>query len=218
MNGITFFLIHHHPLAVKKLMPNKKKQRIQVSFRSGKPIDLRPMGLMNGQVRKKIAYKISRPLWCNQQTESSNRTVKMCLIEQNKEVKVNSKENPSQNSPPKSPTAAYAMFLHREELRRRKLHVSRVSVTKIHLTSELIAQTKQNIRQCSFEDLEILARETLFKKNLQRNLYYRRMHIHQLMISKKKQQAKDKKWKLKKLFSIRTAKVIFTIINIINLD
>ncbi|EDV50953.1 uncharacterized protein LOC6543950 [Drosophila erecta] len=120
----------------------------------------------------------------------------MCLIPQNKEVMDNSKVNPSPNSlesPPKSPTAAYAMFLHREELRRRKVHVSRVSATKIHLTSELIAQTKQNIRQCSFEDLEILARETLFKKSLQRHLYYRRMHIHKLMLSRKKQQAKEKK-------------------------
>ncbi|XP_043650397.1 uncharacterized protein LOC122618213 [Drosophila teissieri] len=120
----------------------------------------------------------------------------MRFIQQNKQVKDNSKENPSQNSmesPPKSPTAAYAMFMHREELRRRKIQVSRVSATKIHLTSELIARTKQNIRQCSFEDLEILARETLFKKNLQRHLYYRRMHIHQLMLSKKKQQAKEKK-------------------------
>ncbi|XP_017014257.1 uncharacterized protein [Drosophila takahashii] len=120
----------------------------------------------------------------------------MCLIQQNKEVKENSQGNPAQNSgesPPKSPTAAYAMFMHREELRRRKIHVTRVSTTKIHLTSELIARTKQNIRECSFEDLEILARETLFKKNLQRHLYYRRMQIHQYMMNKKKQQAKEKK-------------------------
>ncbi|XP_016983625.1 uncharacterized protein LOC108047784 [Drosophila rhopaloa] len=120
----------------------------------------------------------------------------MYLIQKNKEVKENSKQNPSQNlveSQKKSPTAAYAMFMHREELRRRKIHVSRVSATKIHLTSELIAKTKKNIRQCSFEDLEILARETLFRKNLQRHLYYRRMQIHQYMINKKKQQAKEKK-------------------------
>ncbi|XP_017028402.1 uncharacterized protein [Drosophila kikkawai] len=92
----------------------------------------------------------------------------------------------SGDSPPRSPTAAYAMFLHREELRRRKVHVSRVSVTKIHLTSELIAKTKQNIRQCSFEDLEILARETLFKKSLQRHLHYRKMQFQQWMMNKKK--------------------------------
>ncbi|XP_017071328.1 uncharacterized protein LOC108107990 [Drosophila eugracilis] len=115
---------------------------------------------------------------------------------QNKEVKKESLHNPSQNpgkSLTKSPTAAYAMFMHREELRRRKIQVSRVSVTKIHLTSELIARTKQNILQCSSEDLEILARETLFKKNLQRHLYYRRMQIHQWMMTRKKQQSKDKK-------------------------
>ncbi|XP_043951233.1 uncharacterized protein LOC108035047 [Drosophila biarmipes] len=128
--------------------------------------------------------------------QSTKQTVKMCLIQQSKEVEEKSEGNPSQNSgysPPKSPTAAYAMFMHREELRRRKVHVTRASATKIHLTRELIERTKQNIRQCSFEDLEILARETLFKKNLQRHLYYRRMQIHQWMLNRKKQQAKGKK-------------------------
>ncbi|XP_017053217.1 uncharacterized protein LOC108096267 [Drosophila ficusphila] len=120
----------------------------------------------------------------------------MCLLKQKKEVAENSKHNPSQNSvgsSPKSPTAAYAMFMHREELRRKKVHASRASATKLHLTSELIARTKLNIRQCSNEDLEILARETLFKKNLQRHLHYRRMQIHQWLMNKKKLQAKKKK-------------------------
>ncbi|XP_020816436.1 uncharacterized protein LOC110190366 [Drosophila serrata] len=118
----------------------------------------------------------------------------MCQIQQNNpsQPAKDSAQN-SGDSPPRSPTAAYAMFLHREELRRRKVHVSRVSVTKIHLTSELIAKTKQNIRQCSFEDLEILARETLFKKNLQRHLHYRKMQYQLWMMNKKKLAAKQTK-------------------------
>ncbi|XP_034120663.1 uncharacterized protein LOC117579066 [Drosophila guanche] len=78
---------------------------------------------------------------------------------------------------PPSPTAAYVMFKHREELRRRNGQTARASITKIHLTTELIARTKQNIRQCSFEDLAILARETVFRKSLQRRLHYRRMEM-----------------------------------------
>lgn len=92
------------------------------------------------------------------------------------------KSQSSSDSPPVSPTAAYALYLHREELRRRKApHSARTSMTKIQLTNELIARTKQNINACSFEDLEILARETLFKKNLQRHLHYRRMAMQAWM-------------------------------------
>lgn len=151
------------------------------------------MGIMNGQVKKEVGYKIEPSLWCNQQTQFSNPTAKMCLIQQKSESQPakDSAQN-SGESPPRSPTAAYAMFLHREELRRRKINGSRVSVTKIHLTSELIAKTKQNIRQCSFEDLEILARETLFKKNLQRHLHYRKMQFQQWMMNRKKQAAAKK--------------------------
>lgn len=82
-------------------------------------------------------------------------------------------------------STAYALYLHREELRRRKLHSVRSSATKIQLTNELIARTKQNIRECSDEDLEILARETIFKKSLQRHLHYRRMQLQAWMLSKK---------------------------------
>ncbi|XP_030566947.1 uncharacterized protein LOC115766989 [Drosophila novamexicana] len=84
-----------------------------------------------------------------------------------------------------TPTAAYALYLHREELRRRKAHSARASATKIQLTSELIARTKQNIRVCSFEDLEILARETIFKKSLQRHLHYRRMQLQAWLLARK---------------------------------
>ncbi|XP_017863813.1 PREDICTED: uncharacterized protein LOC108614279 [Drosophila arizonae] len=82
-------------------------------------------------------------------------------------------------------STAYALYLHREELRRRKLHSVRTSATKIQLTNELIARTKQNIRECSDEDLEILARETVFKKSLQRHLHYRRMQLQAWMQAKR---------------------------------
>ncbi|EDW30274.1 GL17938 [Drosophila persimilis] len=85
--------------------------------------------------------------------------------------------SPSPTPQPPSPTAAYVMFKHREELSRRNGRTARASLTKIHLTTELIARTKQNIRQCSFEDLAILARETIFRKSLQRRLHYRRMEM-----------------------------------------
>ncbi|XP_034483332.1 probable serine/threonine-protein kinase pkgA [Drosophila innubila] len=88
-------------------------------------------------------------------------------------------------SPPTSPTSAYVLYLHREELRRHKTQSTRASVTKIQLTSELIARTKQNINRCSNEDLEILARETLFRKNLQRHLHHRRMQLQAWMLAKK---------------------------------
>ncbi|KAH8376060.1 hypothetical protein KR009_000493 [Drosophila setifemur] len=120
----------------------------------------------------------------------------MCLAQQQSPPKENSEKvqnPPSTESSPSnpSPTSAYALFLHREELSRKKIHPSRVSATKIHLTGELIARTKQNIRQCSSEDLEILARETVFRKNLQRHLHYRRMAMQQWMINKRKMQPKS---------------------------
>lgn len=89
------------------------------------------------------------------------------------------------SSPPVSPTTAYALYLHRKELRSRKANTARTSITKIQLTSELIARTKKNISVCSNEDLEILARETLFKKNLQRHLHYRKMAIQAYLQAKK---------------------------------
>ncbi|XP_017839998.1 uncharacterized protein LOC108597890 [Drosophila busckii] len=117
-----------------------------------------------------------------QQTQLSSTTVKMC-----KQLSSTQAEQPSQSKSNSSSatTAAYALYLHREELRRRKAHSARASVTKIHLTSELIAKTKQNILNCSSEDLQILARETIFKKSLQRHLHYRRMQLQHWLQAKK---------------------------------
>ncbi|XP_022223396.1 uncharacterized protein LOC111074769 [Drosophila obscura] len=106
----------------------------------------------------------------------------MCLVQQKNSAQPAASQLPQKpeatvTQPPSSPTAAYVMFKHREELRRRNGQTARASITKIHLTSELIARTKQNIRQCSYEDLAILARETIFRKSLQRRLHYRRMEM-----------------------------------------
>ncbi|XP_030373398.1 uncharacterized protein LOC115623267 [Scaptodrosophila lebanonensis] len=113
----------------------------------------------------------------------------MCNL-QEAQQSPNKNQNQKDNSAPRqSPTAAYALYLHREELRRRKIHSARTSMTKIQLTNELISKTKQNISICSNEDLQILARETLFKKNLQRHLHYRRMQLQAWMLAKR--QAKN---------------------------
>ncbi|SPP77569.1 Hypothetical predicted protein [Drosophila guanche] len=68
---------------------------------------------------------------------------------------------------------AYALFLHRQELQRRQLLYTKISRTKIQLTKELIAKQKQRLGSCSNEDLEILNRETQFKRTLQQKLKHR---------------------------------------------
>ncbi|KAH8379443.1 hypothetical protein KR009_005060 [Drosophila setifemur] len=70
-------------------------------------------------------------------------------------------------------SVAYALFLHRQELQRRQKLFIRVSKTKLQLTKELIAEQKQRLANSSPEDLEILSRETQFKKQLQQNLKHR---------------------------------------------
>ncbi|XP_068148499.1 uncharacterized protein [Drosophila tropicalis] len=105
----------------------------------------------------------------------------------------NTSSSSNSSTPPslgRTPSAGYVLFLHREELRRRsrKAPSARSSITKIHLTSELIARTKQNISKCSFEDLNILARETLFKRNLQRHLHHRRMQMQLWQMAKRQKQ------------------------------
>ncbi|XP_033156991.1 uncharacterized protein LOC117139007 [Drosophila mauritiana] len=70
-------------------------------------------------------------------------------------------------------SVAYALFLHRQELRRRQMLYVQVSKTKIKLTKELIAEQKQRLASCSPEDLQILSRETQFKRQLQQKLKHR---------------------------------------------
>nr|NP_001097507.1 uncharacterized protein Dmel_CG34266 [Drosophila melanogaster]ABW08466.1 uncharacterized protein Dmel_CG34266 [Drosophila melanogaster] len=70
-------------------------------------------------------------------------------------------------------SVAYALFLHRQELRRRQMLYVKVSKTKILLTKELIAEQRQRLANCSPEDLQILNRETQFKRQLQQKLKHR---------------------------------------------
>lgn len=125
---------------------------------------------------------------CNpqEQQQQSEQGQQQHSVQQQQSVEQQSaaKETTSSSSPV-SPTTAYALYLHRKELRSRKANTARTSITKIQLTSELIARTKKNISACSYEDLEILARETLFKKNLQRHLHYRKMAIQAYLQAKK---------------------------------
>ncbi|XP_013115817.2 uncharacterized protein LOC106093311 [Stomoxys calcitrans] len=76
----------------------------------------------------------------------------------------------------KKDSVNYALFLHREELRKRRASASRVSRTKLLLTHELISKTLKNIDKCSPMDLLILGRETIFKKNLLRQMTHERQH------------------------------------------
>lgn len=64
----------------------------------------------------------------------------------------------------------YALYLHREELRKRRISKARVSRTKFLLTHELINKTVRNINNCTAEDLQYLNRQAIFKKNLYRQL------------------------------------------------
>ncbi|KAH8295719.1 hypothetical protein KR018_005796 [Drosophila ironensis] len=74
-------------------------------------------------------------------------------------------------------TVAYALFLHRQELQRRQMLYVQVSRTKIQLTKELIAEQRQRMSSCSSEDLEILSRETQFKRQLQQKLKHRNKQL-----------------------------------------
>ncbi|XP_017028404.1 uncharacterized protein [Drosophila kikkawai] len=71
----------------------------------------------------------------------------------------------------------YALFLHRQELRRRQMLYTQVSKTKIQLTKELIAEQKQRLSSCSPEDLQILSREQQFKRQLQQKLKHRNKQL-----------------------------------------
>ncbi|KAM8710247.1 hypothetical protein ACLKA7_016960 [Drosophila subpalustris] len=76
-----------------------------------------------------------------------------------------------------APKTAYALFLHRAELQRRRKQFARVSQTKIHLTGQLINKLKQRLHNCTYEDLQILVRESKFKQLLEQNLQHRRKQL-----------------------------------------
>ncbi|XP_061395077.1 uncharacterized protein LOC133330683 [Musca vetustissima] len=81
----------------------------------------------------------------------------------------------------------YALYLHREELQRRRMSKMRVSQTKLMLTHELITNTIKNIDKCSADDLQSLSRETVFKNNLQRHIARQRHHQYLQMLRMKQQ-------------------------------
>lgn len=89
-----------------------------------------------------------------------------------------------------APKTAYALFLHRSELKRRRLHFAKVSQTKIHLTDQLISKLKQRMGTCSYEDLQIMVRELDFRKFLEYQLQHR---MKQLKALQKKTQVKKVK-------------------------
>ncbi|XP_075163725.1 uncharacterized protein LOC142236367 [Haematobia irritans] len=84
----------------------------------------------------------------------------------------------------------YALYLHREELRKRFNSPMGISRTKLLLTQELISKTKKNISKCSASDLQILSRETIFKKNLRREIA-RQRHRQYLQMMRLKHQQKE---------------------------
>lgn len=84
----------------------------------------------------------------------------------------------------------YALYLHREELRKRGKSSMSASRTKLLLTQELISKTVKNISKCSADDLRILSRETIFKKNLHRELA-RQRHRHYLQMLRLRNQQKE---------------------------
>ncbi|XP_017840047.1 uncharacterized protein LOC108597942 [Drosophila busckii] len=87
-----------------------------------------------------------------------------------------------------SASAAYALYLHRAELQRRRTHYAKVSQTKIRLTNQLIDKLRQRMESCTYEDLQILVRETKFKRNLEEKLRHRQKQLK--AIAKKSKQLK----------------------------
>ncbi|XP_064539358.1 uncharacterized protein LOC135429100 [Drosophila montana] len=81
---------------------------------------------------------------------------------------------------------AYALFLHRAELHRRRAHYAKVSQTKIQLTSQLIAKVKQRMDTCSYEDLQTMVREQQFKRLLEKKLQHRAKQLKALVKQNRK--------------------------------
>ncbi|KAH8410705.1 hypothetical protein KR222_011229 [Zaprionus bogoriensis] len=81
---------------------------------------------------------------------------------------------------PAAKSYAYALFMHRAELKRRRAQFAQVSQTKIQLTDQLIAMLRQRMASCSYEDLQILVRQTEFKKSLEKQLRHRKKQLKAL--------------------------------------
>ena len=58
------------------------------------------------------------------------------------------------------------LYLHREELRKRKPNLLRKAYMKLQLTHELITKTVRDADKCTSEDLHNINRETVYKNKL----------------------------------------------------
>ncbi|XP_037949702.1 uncharacterized protein LOC119680831 [Teleopsis dalmanni] len=94
-----------------------------------------------------------------------------------------SKNNNGQNI-----TVGYAIFLHKNELNRRKKNYIRRSASKIKLTDGLISNVKRNIKYCTPDDLVTMSRETIYKKKLDKSVNLRVEYMQQLRKCRKLQQ------------------------------
>lgn len=99
----------------------------------------------------------------------------------------------------------YTIFLHRQELRKRKITFMPIATSKFQLTYELITKTIQTVPKCSRADLEIATRETIFQTNLLRQM-------EKCKASQQKQMSilyNQHKQKLKKAMARKTAATNF---------
>lgn len=65
---------------------------------------------------------------------------------------------------------SFMLYLHREELRKRKPNFMRKACIKLQLTDQLITKTARNADKCSADDLDNMSRETIFKNKLRRHI------------------------------------------------
>lgn len=86
---------------------------------------------------------------------------------------------------PKLPTPAFAVFRHRSELNRKRLHFFKVSQTKIHLTDHLIHKLRQRNGKCSYQDHQFMVREMGFRNFLHHQLVHRHMQLNAAIKMKK---------------------------------
>lgn len=92
--------------------------------------------------------------------------------------------------PPPRLHVSYMLYLHRQELKKKNTVFIRKACTKLQLTQELITNTVKNVHKCTPNDLQILSRETIFKKNLARQIASMK-YLHFMQTASNKQQMKQ---------------------------
>lgn len=91
-------------------------------------------------------------------------------------------------SEPKIRTPACAVFMHRAELKRKRLHPFKVQQTKIYLTDHLVHKLRQHYGNCTVEDKQVMVREMRFRNHLNGNLlncYKNMTNMHMKVLQKK---------------------------------